>query len=137
MVATDGAPDRRWIEQARRERRVLLTCDRQLLCHKAAVGVAVHLAQGRLDHQAAVLREACGVDWMWRPFTRCLMDNAPLESASAHALSRLPESVRGREARECPVCERIYWAGSHHRRMRSRLAQWNDAVALGLRAAAS
>jgi uncharacterized protein with PIN domain len=28
------------------------------------------------------------------------------------------------DARRCPACERIYWPGSHHRRMRARLEAW-------------
>lgn len=134
VLASDGAPDRYWIAQARRERRLLLTCDRQILLHKAADGIALHLAQGRLDHQALVLRERCGVDWMWQPFSRCLMDNTPLRPASHASLMRLPPCVRDREARECPHCERIYWAGSHHRRMRNRLAHWRDVAMPGARA---
>lgn len=130
-LASDGAADRHWIEQARREGRLLLTCDRQLLLHKAADGVVLHLQQGRLDQQAAVLRERCGVDWLWHPFSRCLMDNTPLRPASPASLMRLPECVRDREARECPHCARIYWAGSHHRRMHNRLAHWRGLATAG------
>ena len=125
VLACDGAPDAHWIALASREERVLLTCDRQLLSHRAATGVALWLAQGALDEQARAVREQCGVDWMWRPFSRCLMDNQTLCPASQGSLERLPARVRGRDARECPECERIYWAGSHHRRMRIRLAGWN------------
>lgn len=125
VLACDGEPDRIWIDLARTDGRILLTCDRQIMHHKAARGVAVHLPQTRLEHQALHLRERYGVDWMWRPFSRCLVDNSLLLPASASALGRLPPCLHSRHVRECPECARIYWAGSHHRRMRSRLARWN------------
>lgn len=128
-LASGGAPDRRWIDVARREARTLLTCDRQLLHHKAAQGYVLWLRQGRLDHQASVLRDQLGVDWLWRPFTRCLVDNARLQHAGELALGRLPPDLRSRAVRECPACGRIYWAGSHHRRMRARLADWAGGTA--------
>jgi len=124
-LASGGAPDSLWVDVARREQRMLLTCDRQLLRHKAGRGRVVWLQQGMLDAQAAVLRDELGVDWLWRPFTRCLVDNARLRSARAEALARLPADLRGRTVRECPDCGRIYWVGSHHRRMRKRLSQWH------------
>ena len=77
-MASGGAPDRQWLEVARREARTLLTCDRQLLRHKAARGRVLWLRQGALDQQAFVLREELGVDWLWRPFTRCLVDNVTM-----------------------------------------------------------
>ena len=54
-------------------------------------------------------------------FTRCLVRNDGLRLASAAeidtrippATRRLPEPVRG-----CPGCGRVYWPGSHARRMR-------------------
>ena len=123
-LASGGAPDRLWVEVAKREARTLLTCDRQVLRHKDARGRVLWLRQGGLDQQAAVLRDRLGVDWLWQPFTRCLVDNARLEHAGNAALERLPPDLRSRTVRECPDCGRIYWAGSHHRRMRARLVNW-------------
>ncbi len=123
-LAGGGAPDGHWIALARAEGRILLTCDRRLLEHKAARGVALRLPQGQLEVQALHLTRHCGVDWLWRPFTRCLVDNRELEPADASAL-RLPLRLQARNLRRCPGCGRVFWAGSHHRRMRERLACWS------------
>jgi uncharacterized protein len=58
-------------------------------------------------------------------FTRCMLDNAelsaPLPLAQAEVL--VPEGVRGipGPVRQCPVCARLYWHGSHARRMRAAI----------------
>lgn len=130
LFAFGGAPDRVWVEQARSEHRLLLTCDRRLLLLRGAGGVVRWLPQGELESQAALLRECVGVDWLWRPFTRCLIDNLVLAEASPGARLHMPSCLRASEARECPGCRRIYWAGSHHRRMHGRLARWRNGESL-------
>ena len=57
-------------------------------------------------------------------FTRCLLCNAALHVLDpAVALPLLPEGVRELPGpvRQCPVCSRLYWGGSHVRRMRAAL----------------
>jgi uncharacterized protein with PIN domain/sulfur carrier protein ThiS len=55
-----------------------------------------------------------------RPFTRCLACNAPLSAASPEEVrGRVPERVHATFTRfqQCPGCQRVFWAGSHHARM--------------------
>jgi uncharacterized protein with PIN domain/sulfur carrier protein ThiS len=55
-----------------------------------------------------------------RPFTLCLSCNAPLHDvAKALVIDRLPPSVRDRYDRfsTCDQCRRVFWEGSHWRRM--------------------
>jgi uncharacterized protein with PIN domain len=57
-----------------------------------------------------------------RPFTRCLHCNAPLAAiANADALPRVPPRAAAHHERfsECTQCARVYWEGSHWRRMRA------------------
>ncbi len=54
------------------------------------------------------------------PFRRCLCCNALLETVRKEDVADdLPPGVRERHDafRRCPSCGRLYWAGSHHRRM--------------------
>jgi len=121
-LADAGASDASLVARARREGRTFLTRDRAIADHAAARGVAVVLPTADLDRIAAILRRDLGVDWLHRPFTRCLVDNTPLRPlADPHAL---PPHAEPEGARDCPRCGRAYWAGSHHRRMRARLAAW-------------
>jgi uncharacterized protein with PIN domain len=59
------------------------------------------------------------------PFSRCLVCNAVLEPVAKEAVEgRLPPRVRERHQvfRRCPSCDRVYWSGSHRRRMERLLA---------------
>jgi uncharacterized protein with PIN domain len=121
-LASSGEPDAVLLARAHAEHRRFLTRDTLIAEHKAARGVAVLLPPGDLDTLAAALSADLGVDWLRRPFTRCLVDNAVL--ASAHPAADLPPDVHHGDARRCPTCGRVYWAGSHHRRMLARLDGW-------------
>jgi uncharacterized protein with PIN domain len=57
-----------------------------------------------------------------RPFTRCLRCNAPLRAIDkADVVERLPAGVRERHERFacCDGCGRVFWEGTHWRRMRA------------------
>jgi uncharacterized protein with PIN domain len=132
-LAEPGRPDAEILDQCRVEGRILVTRDRGL-AHAAAPKVETVLLTGDdPDRHAQALSEALGVDWTWAPFTRCLVDNALLEPAGAADLARIPEPSRSLPGpfRRCPCCGRVYWPGSHVRRMIARLARWR-ALAAGL-----
>lgn len=119
-----GARDRDLLAQAAEEGRTFLTRDRSVTQIKTATEVWV-LPRGGLQAEAAALRGK-GVDWRLAPFTRCMVDNTPLQPASLADLSRMPEESRvlGGPHRVCPSCRRVFWPGSHVRRMQARLERW-------------
>ena len=112
------------------EDRLLLTCDRELGQRRAAQGRVVVLPSNGLDDTVRALGRALPIDWLLAPFRRCLLDNTPLRPASAGELRRLPVRARemGGDVFVCPRCDRIYWPGSHVRRMRQRLSRWQCAA---------
>jgi hypothetical protein len=60
-----------------------------------------------------------------RPFSLCMVCNTPLHAASrAEVLETLPASVREQyqDFTRCERCGRVYWQGSHWRRMQQMLA---------------
>jgi uncharacterized protein len=128
-IARDGTADDELLARARAEDRILLTCDRALAARGAPAAVVL-LASESLDEAAAVLRARLAIDWLHAPFSRCLLDNAQLRPAKTAALTRLPERSRPGVGpiTACPECGRIYWPGSHVRRMRARLKRWRQAV---------
>jgi len=121
-----GADDRSLIARTAAEGRLLLTRDRAIAHHRAARGRAVILDHDTLDALAREVRERLGVNWLHAPFTRCLICNVPLEPARPADLARLPGDTAARHGplRRCPSCKRVYWPGSHIRRMRARLERW-------------
>ncbi len=63
-----------------------------------------------------------GLTSRMRPFSRCVACNAPLTSAEpSEVAGRIPERVAERHShfQQCPDCQRVYWAGTHHERMQA------------------
>ena len=111
------------VRLAQQEGRILLTRDRHLL--RELRPLEAH--EVRQDDPLLQLHELVNALALPRPqalFTRCLLCNAALQLLSrAEALPLLPEGVRDLPGpvRQCPACERLYWDGSHVRRMRAAL----------------
>lgn len=111
------------VELAAREDRVLLTRDRHLL-NELKPARAHEVRQDDPLQQLHALVLALQLTPPRELFTRCLLDNTPLEEMPAgEAQPLLPEGVRGipGPVRRCPACGRLYWDGSHVRRMRAAL----------------
>lgn len=120
-LAGGGTADRGLLTRARAEGRVLLTRDRELSRIAGADGFFV--VGETVEEQARALRAAFGVDWLLAPFTRCLMDNVPVRPAGMDDIAAMPDAARGLPGpfHRCPACGRLYWPGSHVRRMRALL----------------
>ena len=129
LFDNNGDPDRDLLRQCQQQCRHFLTQNQLIREHKAARGVAFILPQGELDHLAALIGEHFQLDWISLAFSRCLVDNTTLLTADAAAMQRIPLDARiaGEPYRVCPVCNRVYWQGSHYKRMRAKLMQWQAA----------
>ena len=127
-LADPAASDAQILREAIDGQRWLLTADRKMMEHKAANGHAIQLPFGSLDEQASVLSEKFGIDWLGHAFTRCLVDNAPLKPASPEHVLQVPPDARQpqEDLLACPDCGRVYWRGSHYRRMRKKLERWQE-----------
>ena len=111
------------VQLAEAEERILLTRDRHLL-HELRPARAHEVRQDDPLQQLRELVFALALAPPRELFTRCLLDNAVLQAMSeAQAQPLLPEGVRGLAGtvRRCPSCQRLYWDGSHVRRMRGAL----------------
>lgn len=127
-IAAGGLSDRALIAGCAADGRILLTRDRQLAEFAAARGLRVlRLSDGGIEAQAQTLRRELGIDWQCAPFTRCLIDNAPLDPAAPESAARVPREshAAGGPLRVCPKCRRLYWPGGHVRRMLVKLEEWN------------
>jgi uncharacterized protein len=128
LIARSGTADLDLIAFARTERRILLTCDRELAKLAGDDPEVVTLATESPDQAADELSARLGIDWLAAPFSRCLLDNAALRPASARQAASVPETARQGDGPllACPECGRVYWPGSHARRMRARLERWQQ-----------
>jgi len=129
VLGPDGTADNDLIARARRENRIFITRDRHLADeHKASEDLVL------LDcnEEAACLQELrtrLGVDWLHRPFTRCLRCNTPLVEADPNRWQELPVQSRELATRllYCPSCDQLFWDGGHVARMRAQLEKANTA----------
>jgi uncharacterized protein with PIN domain len=110
---------------AAREQRVLLTRDRHLLRElRPAQALEV-----RCDDPLEQLQDVVAALELRGPvamFSRCLICNTPLEELDAAAVEALAaelEYAPPPPVRRCPRCDKLYWEGSHSRRMRAALRQ--------------
>ena len=117
------ATDPQLVARAAAEDRVLLTRDRHLL-RDLRPDRSLEI---RSDVPLDQLRQVIGALALAAPvelFTRCLICNhllAPVPESDREVM--VPERARvlPGPVRRCPHCGRVYWAGSHARRMRAAL----------------
>lgn len=115
--------DREIAEVATREGRIVLTRDRELLKLRSIThGCYVHAVEPA--RQLREIMDRLDLARSARPFSLCLVCNAPLRHIDkAAVLERLPPSVQEQQQcfTTCDVCHRVFWEGSHWRRMRAVL----------------
>lgn len=122
------AEDRRLLQLAEAEDRILLTRDGRLARLAGTRGCLVQADQ--VDRQLAEVVERLTLappDAGW--LSRCLECNAVLEPRPKHTLNGLvPDYVFATQTdfMGCPGCGKIYWPGSHADRIWARLARLLD-----------
>lgn len=105
------------------ESRVLLTRDRRLVTDLQPARPLLIAYDAPLEQLRQVI-DACKLEAPNALFTRCLLCNAPLREATAEEASRRcphPVDTLSEPVMCCPLCQRLYWYGSHTRRMHETL----------------
>ena len=111
------------VRSALEEGRTILTRDRRLAEEWRVPGCVVL----ETEDPAAQLRELVrrlDLEPLGAWFRRCLECNEPLREVDRDEVrDRVPERVLARVERYrlCPVCDKVYWEGSHTRRLRREL----------------
>lgn len=101
---------------ARKEGRVILTCNSRLRNKENVFFIEA-------SQPATQLHEVVNTHGLWdeiAPFTRCVICNEKLEAVAREAVKgKVPFYTYNNfdEYAQCPHCSRIYWKGSHYRKM--------------------
>ncbi|MGZ5200375.1 MAG: Mut7-C RNAse domain-containing protein [Telluria sp.] len=110
------------------EDRVVLTRDRELLKRRTIThGCYVHALKP--EEQLREVFNRLDLAGSAHPFTLCLHCNAPLRTVDkAEVAGRLPPAVREEQDNfnTCDCCQRLYWKGSHWKRMSGLLERAAD-----------
>lgn len=128
IIEVNSRNDYEVLKQALAEHRYLITRDRKLSEYRRAPGTVILLECDSLEECIAALCKQLDIDWLHEPFVRCLVCNTPLTEADPENLKALPERLQHSldEAYYCPECSKVYWEGSHVRRMRKQLENWHE-----------
>jgi uncharacterized protein len=113
------AADAELVRAASEQQRILLTRDRGLLKQTALThGYLVRQTNSR--RQLAEILARFDLARSAQPFTRCMTCNGVLQPVAKEQVRPLlpPRAVVFETFRRCTGCGRIYWKGSHYRRMR-------------------
>jgi uncharacterized protein with PIN domain len=108
------------VKLAREDKRIILTRDKGLL-KRRAVTHGYWLRETEPRRQTDEVLRAFDLRRSVRPLTRCLACNGELQKiAKAAVTDRLPPRVRDGfdDFAGCRACGRVYWPGSHYRRLR-------------------
>jgi uncharacterized protein len=131
VLFKNDSSDRELALLAQRERRILLTRDRDLL-KRSAVTHGYWMRQTSPRRQLVEVLRRFDLLRSISPFQRCLRCNEPLVTVDRSEVEpRLPERIRDQHTdfKTCRSCERIYWKGSHHRRMQQLIAELSRQLA--------
>jgi len=122
-IITTSLPDKQVFEKAVREERFLITKDKLFDEIDPEKKTVIYLQGETLDEWAEQLKVEESIDWLTKPFSRCLQCNSPLEKI---ALTDVPEEAPKdvKEFWSCPTCEQIFWLGSHTEHMKEQLKTW-------------
>jgi hypothetical protein len=115
----NDAGDEEIASLAAAQRRVLLTRDRELL-KRRIVSHGCFVRSRRPREQLAEVCRRLDLSGLIRPFTRCTRCNEALRQVDKEqVLGRLPDATRRCHEgfQECAACGRLYWRGSHARRL--------------------
>lgn len=117
------APDAELVRRASREDRVFLTRDRHLL-RELRPARAIEIQSDVPLEQLAQVVSAMDLRAPVELFTRCMLCNTQLRDIPVEERGELvPHASRDLTgpARRCDTCGRVYWLGSHARRMRESI----------------
>ena len=125
-----GDNDSDMVTLARREGRVILTRDTQIMKRRLVKSGEIRALLMESDVPEAQMRQlitALKLDPELNPFSLCLECNQPLLAKSpAEVAGLVPPFVfkTQRQYMMCPQCQRIYWRGSHWQAMTGKLTEF-------------
>lgn len=116
--------DEELIARCRADNRVALTRDRRLV-QRRSLRTSLFITSDKLGEQLREVLQFTGdtVDESLL-LTRCLECNKRLETVAKEKIrEHVPPYVYRTQSRfeRCPACDRIYWAGTHRKRMMERI----------------
>jgi len=121
-------PDEEILALALRENRFLLSCDKHFLELAPDEKKVLYLKGNSLEEYVQELKEKIHIDWLYQPFSRCLICNSLLLEPNEKMIAeQVPSDVRTHSDHfwYCQKCQKVYWEGGHTEHMLQQLKSWN------------
>ncbi len=130
LIITTSISDHEVLTLALSDARLLITRDRHFLKMKQADPILIYLKNNEFEKCIQELNQRIPLNWLYAPFSRCLNCNTLLEKPSLDITRQIPPRIREEKTRfwYCPICQHVYWEGSHTIRMLFQLTQWQKDV---------
>ncbi len=128
-VFFNGSNDSEMVARALAEDRIILTRDTQIMKRGVITNGRIKALLINSDVSVSQIRQVMEIlklDYQYKPFTRCLECNQPLEERSKGQVeNRVPPYVFKTQSQymECPACHRLYWRGTHWEAMTGKLSR--------------
>lgn len=110
------------------EHRILLTRDRGLL-KRSIVTHGYLVRSGESREQVSEVLSRFDLSYLIKPFSRCMHCNNLLSKVSPMEVKeQVPEKVWNScsEFSRCPGCSRVYWKGSHYKKMQGLINRFTS-----------
>lgn len=130
-IIEESIEDKKIFSQAKKEGRLLLTRDMNIYLDLDPEREHVIWLQENSTQECALeLSEKVSINWLKNPFSRCLVCNHSLIETQNPDSNQIPEDIRKNQTHflVCPECKKVYWEGSHTKRMRRQLDQWQQMI---------
>ncbi|HUU28835.1 MAG TPA: Mut7-C RNAse domain-containing protein [archaeon] len=108
------------VKIAEAEKRIVLTCDLELLKIKAVKQGLLIRSRNPVEQLTEVILHF-NIYQQIKPFYRCLVCNGIIiKVAKETIVNRLPPETKlyYDEFYQCTACDKVYWKGSHHLKMK-------------------
>ncbi|MDX1811300.1 MAG: Mut7-C RNAse domain-containing protein [Gammaproteobacteria bacterium] len=124
-LVTPGTPDKEVAQIAKSTNRIFLTCDSPLAKRLKNKPEVLLLSSSDVDSCVAELNQKLPINWSANAFTRCSVCNHEIHLATENEINslRIDLSNNG-PVYYCKYCDKLYWEGSHVKRMRNRLKKF-------------
>jgi uncharacterized protein with PIN domain len=125
-MAEETANDRALLEKAIKEKRLFVTRDRKMSEFRHAAGTVIVLHSNDMHQCAKELQGILSINWFRKPFSRCMLCNTPLVTAEPSCVEQIPRQshLSANQLQYCPQCDKLYWYGSHTRRLNKMFSSW-------------
>ena len=136
-VVFDGDDDASMISIALKENRILLTRDTQVMKRRVVTVGRLKAILANSDDPELQMCQVIGelnLNCRHQPFALCLECNQPLLTSTKQDVEgRVPPYVYQTQDQymECPVCQRIYWRGTHWQKMTGTMERFATCMRKG------